>query len=51
MELLNKIFAPRQMRALKTLLTALIVIAEMLGVALFDLAQTPRSSVTTKFSK
>ncbi|HOO24983.1 MAG TPA: glycoside hydrolase family 16 protein [Clostridiales bacterium] len=42
MELLEKIFAPRQIRALKTLLAALLIIAEMLGVAIFDLAQTPR---------
>lgn len=42
MNLLENIFAPRQIRALKILLASLLVMVEMLGVALFDWAQTPR---------
>lgn len=39
---LESIFAPRQMRALAALLAALMVVAETLGVLLFDTAVTPR---------
>jgi len=42
MNLLEQIFAPRQIRALKMMLAAILVALEMLGVALFDSAQTPR---------
>lgn len=39
---LSGIFAPRQLRALTTLLAALLAIAEMLGVLVLDTAVTPR---------
>ncbi len=42
MGLLEKIFATRQIRGLKVLLIALLTIAEMLGLVLFDTAVTPR---------
>jgi len=42
MSLLEQIFAPRQIKALKRMFAAILVVLEMLGVALFDSAQTPR---------
>ena len=42
MTLLQKIFAPRQIKALKAMFAALLAALELLGVALFDFAQTPR---------
>lgn len=42
MDFLTKIFAPRQIRALKAFLASLLAMAEMLGVIIFDSAQTPR---------
>lgn len=42
MSLLEKIFAPRQIKALKGMFAAILVALELLGVALFDSAQTPR---------
>ena len=41
MGLLEEIFATRQIRGLKKLLIALLTIAEMLGLVLFDTAVTP----------
>lgn len=42
MLLLQKIFAPRQMRALAALLAAMMIVVEMLGLLIFDLPTTPR---------
>ena len=42
MALLEKIFATRQIRGLKSLLIAILTIAEVLGLLLFDTAITPR---------
>jgi beta-glucanase (GH16 family) len=40
--LLEKIFAPRQIRALKQAIAAILAALELFGVVLFDTAQTPR---------
>ena len=40
--LLRKIFAPRQIRALKQAVAAILAALELFGVVLFDAAQTPR---------
>ncbi|HZK38760.1 MAG TPA: glycoside hydrolase family 16 protein [Clostridia bacterium] len=42
MGLLEKIFATRQIRGLKVLLIAILTLAEMLGLLIFDTAVTPR---------
>ena len=42
MDWLKEIFATRQIRGLKILLAALLTVAEMLGLVLFDTAVTPR---------
>ena len=42
MDLLAKIFAPRQIKALKAMIASILAALEMLGVAIFDTAQTPR---------
>ncbi len=42
MDWLAKIFAPRQIKALKAMIASILAALELLGVALFDSAQTPR---------
>ena len=42
MSILSQIFATRQIRALKAVFASLLAVIELLGVAIFDTAQTPR---------
>ena len=42
MSILTSIFAARQIRALKAAFASLLAVVELLGVVLFDTAQTPR---------